>query len=610
MENQQNQKPQVPNKSMDFESEVNQNAVPSMSKKSKILTIAGIIVVALLVAGGAFGYFHYQSQKIKNQPAKIAPSQTSTPATSTDSSVNNNQTNASSTAAGNEDVYNRTACSNRGPAVASKSGEVEWQSPQLLNNSSILSSTTADSILYSENDYLVGHFTGGKYSGSDLMIIIVAYNEPGLPDWYHVVKQGNSYIILSKYSNQLRADSSEGIKVISNLTEDKTFDLPDLDLPQSLHLASPQADFTYAANAGFFRNQQNFFCADNYTQAFTDPEAGIVYSDVKSAASSDSHLGGFYVKAPDGTQVAYQLNIPITDDKNVPFVTWNNGKQNATTYTGQKVGGCGTTNFMSIGNVTMDMLKPIGTATKGDTVYGYKDDQAKELQDIYNNIYVPDGQKKVSYSTFAAGNPVFFWQDPFGDFVEFTSQDYQPMAECGKPVIYLYPQKTEKISVQVNPLGGMLKSDPAYGSGWNVIADSNSNIINLANNQTYPYLFWEGRGGMYRTPDKGFVVAQLDVHQFLVDKLSQLGLNNKESADFMDFWEPKMQGSPYYFVTFMGNDVMNAIAPLNITPKPDTVIRVLMDFTPLKSPVSVQGYNIRTPERKGFTVVEWGGVLK
>ncbi len=55
---------------------------------------------------------------------------------------------------------------------------------------------------------------------------------------------------------------------------------------------------------------------------------------------------------------------------------------------------------------------------------------------------------------------------------------------------------------------------------------------------------------------------------------------------------------------------MDELAPLTITPKPDTIIRLLMDFKPLQKPISVEGYNIKTPERKGFTVVEWGGVLR
>ncbi|MBU4348141.1 hypothetical protein KJ671_01375 [Patescibacteria group bacterium] len=55
---------------------------------------------------------------------------------------------------------------------------------------------------------------------------------------------------------------------------------------------------------------------------------------------------------------------------------------------------------------------------------------------------------------------------------------------------------------------------------------------------------------------------------------------------------------------------MEQIAPLDINPKPDTVIRVLMDFSPLDKMADFEGFEIKTPERKGFTVVEWGGVLR
>ena len=104
--------------------------------------------------------------------------------------------------------------------------------------------------------------------------------------------------------------------------------------------------------------------------------------------------------------------------------------------------------------------------------------------------------------------------------------------------------------------------------------------------------------------------TQSEVHAFLVQKLTALGLNEKERNDFIEFWEPRMQGSPYYFVTFMTNRVMDTLAPLTISPKPDTIIRVLMDFVPQTTKTNPEGYSIRTPERKGFTVVEWGGVMR
>ena len=48
--------------------------------------------------------------------------------------------------------------------------------------------------------------------------------------------------------------------------------------------------------------------------------------------------------------------------------------------------------------------------------------------------------------------------------------------------------------------------------------------------------------------------------------------------------------------------------PLQITPTPDTVIRVLMITRPLEQPMSLTEQTLpKTPSRTGFTVVEWGG---
>ena len=106
------------------------------------------------------------------------------------------------------------------------------------------------------------------------------------------------------------------------------------------------------------------------------------------------------------------------------------------------------------------------------------------------------------------------------------------------------------------------------------------------------------------------MVAQSDVHSFLLSSLAKLGLNQKETADFIEFWEPRMQGKPYYAVSFYGTHVMNQLAPLTVTPKPDTIIRILMDFTPLDHPVAVTPYSLTSIPRTGFTVIEWGGVIR
>jgi hypothetical protein len=159
----------------------------------------------------------------------------------------------------------------------------------------------------------------------------------------------------------------------------------------------------------------------------------------------------------------------------------------------------------------------------------------------------------------------------------------------------------------------MSVSDPAYNGGWDVVADPRSNIKNLADGKTYPYLFWEGQGdSIYEMPSYGFVTAQNDLEKTLVEKLSQQGLNQKEIMDFNEFWLPRMlkENKPYYFITFVSRGEIDKLAPLQINPVPETIIRVLMDYKGLDRYESFPEFKIKTPQRKGFTAVEWGGVLR
>ena len=56
-------------------------------------------------------------------------------------------------------------------------------------------------------------------------------------------------------------------------------------------------------------------------------------------------------------------------------------------------------------------------------------------------------------------------------------------------------------------------------------------------------------------------------------------------------------------------DEINEDMPIEISVKPDTVIRVRMIFKCMSSYLDVKEQTlIPAPERKGFTVVEWGGI--
>ena len=48
--------------------------------------------------------------------------------------------------------------------------------------------------------------------------------------------------------------------------------------------------------------------------------------------------------------------------------------------------------------------------------------------------------------------------------------------------------------------------------------------------------------------------------------------------------------------------------PLEITPNPDNIIRILMTFKGLDNPIEVKEQELQSLVRDGFTVVEWGGL--
>jgi hypothetical protein len=181
-------------------------------------------------------------------------------------------------------------------------------------------------------------------------------------------------------------------------------------------------------------------------------------------------------------------------------------------------------------------------------------------------------------------------------------------AEMAKPVVYLYPTKTQTVTVNVKPTSGISYTEPKISAnGWTVTASPDGTLVD-SDNKTWPYLFWEGFASNFVTPKEGFVMAKNEVSTFFDAKLSALGLNAKEIADFKEFWVPKLQDKPYYFITFIPQATFDTYAPLTVSPAPDTVIRVFFDYKGLDKPMTVPTQILpKTPIRDGFTVAEWGG---
>ena len=180
-----------------------------------------------------------------------------------------------------------------------------------------------------------------------------------------------------------------------------------------------------------------------------------------------------------------------------------------------------------------------------------------------------------------------------------------------KPVIYLYPDKDMNVNVKLGNPENLLVTYPKYNDGWDVYATRDGNLTDK-NGRNYYALYWEGLTyNLDNSIKEGFVVKGEDTIEFLEEKLEKLGLNERESNEFIMYWLPKLQDNKYNYIRFATMDEINEGMPLEITPKPDNIIRVLMVFKPLDSFIEVKEQKIVTPTRNGFTVVEWGGsVLK
>ena len=181
----------------------------------------------------------------------------------------------------------------------------------------------------------------------------------------------------------------------------------------------------------------------------------------------------------------------------------------------------------------------------------------------------------------------------------------EPDRPAEKPVIYLYPEEVTDVTVRLDYSGRLTCTYPAYKNGWTVTAAPDGTLTD-ASGQTYNYLYWEGEGTERYDFSRGFCVAGADTAAFLEDALAQLGLTRKEANEFIVYWLPRMEQSPYNLIAFQ-QEAYTDTAKLTVTPAPDSILRVFMAWQPLEAPVDIPAQTLPAFDRHGFALVEWGG---
>ncbi|HRY37027.1 MAG TPA: hypothetical protein P5230_04135 [Candidatus Magasanikbacteria bacterium] len=408
-----------------------------------------------------------------------------------------------------------------------------------------------------------------------------------------------------------------------------------------------------------------------YPNVMTEKIDGLLFDNVYKAGKNDNYenknIGGYFILSPLGKQVFYDyipyfLKEEISKNETsvkvyIGNIVFNSAEAkklgNKFVFGYPQYGGCGGTLHNNLGSeivnriFSSEELSVVGKTEKGDKIYELKNKAEDTFyQDNFQLMYnlkenflkykesigdvVTNSEQNISslskedffnpnknsdYKTYLDSVPFIFWKDEFGNWRVYEREYYwqqknsMTLAECGKPVIYLYPQKDTSVNVRVAPNGGLTIVDPFYPTGgWNVLATPESVLTNT-DGKTYPYLFWEGKAYDMNVPQQGFVLKREEVEKKMTALLVKLGLNQKETKDFLEFWQPKLEEKDFAFVTFLPQNEFDALAPLTVSPQPDKVIRVFMIYEPLDNFVKVAPLKIETPVRTGFTVVEWGGRL-
>lgn len=210
-----------------------------------------------------------------------------------------------------------------------------------------------------------------------------------------------------------------------------------------------------------------------------------------------------------------------------------------------------------------------------------------------------------------------FWRDVFNKNAraeEECEEEEQFNSEflSAKPMIYLYPEKAKDIHVEVQNVD-FTTVYPAYGNGWNVRAKKDGMLHmyekgKLNKEREYYGLYYEGKVSLKPDWRTGFTVKRKDYQKFLEEKLRILGLSDREAEEFIVYWLPRMEQYESVDIHFAEQSLLDREVPLQILPKPDTLIRVFMQWRENENGEKLpEKQRLSSVVRKGDTVVEWGG---
>ncbi len=516
----------------------------------------------------------------------------------------NISTKVTSKAAKEAIIQEKTDTSDLGKFITPTTGEKWHNSPKQLPSQGYVAASYVESVNYFEvgtrgkNTIILGSLNYGI--GSDVEL----FEKDQAGNVRHIAQPSSTV----DYSSEQVSTGAEAL-FIPSVTEDTATHYDSLSIPKSLAIDGGDS-IQQPSYPTLGQLQQDIVSEGTTTRKVKQYGSSTVVRTERKYVDTGLTSIGYAINLPIGTQVdmTYQ---PIPEK--LTAYTWDNEVASDDTV-GGIVRGCGARGSVSRADtVASESFTPIGKTPDGQTIYGFKNKDATLVTKAYEeyvqyNQYDPSFQA-VSKEEFIKQHGIFAYKSYLGEWLIYTSDKFSPATGCAKPVVYLYPETPTQVAVRV---GADVKiSDPLYSpsSGWSVYAQPDGRLNHQGTQ--YASLFWEGPGwGEYPSITTGVVVAKDKAITTIKKQLTAQGLNAQESKDFLDYWQNKIPNKPYIRLTWLTNAQINALAPLSVSPKPDTVHRVFLDMAGLDQPVKLTPQKLETVTRKGFTVIEWGGLAQ
>lgn len=486
----------------------------------------------------------------------------------------------------------------------------------------------------------IGTVQEGLFKNGSVYLAELDANYPALDDPLEfVLSEDGSKLAVVRTSETMT--SKEALETFSSIAPSahpiEAISLFKGQPPNRLHLRGREFELSSTFSIGVVYDASNQYLLNTSGLSYvttTDEGVDLYQERVESDEGVYKSRGDGCLLAliADGRWVRYSSFLPTFMDEEVarhpygeglardrkPGILWKDEYENDQLYYGVTISGCGLGSCSDLANLSeeeeADLVQVGMDQTTKDPVFFFRHPEKSTLiAALYDTWYLPDQTSKPTIQEMVEKYkvPIFFWKDPMGRWNRYTVSSLMPAVECGKPVIYLYPETQTDVRVALPKFINVTVSDPSYpAKGWSVTAKPNGDLISKADGKTYGSLYWEGTGVGYQSPTTGFVVSSQSVTTTLASLLTKYGLNQKESFEFMEFWLPRFAETkaPYFRVSFL-TDQWSKAAPLAVSPKPKTSIRIFMDWQPLSAPISITEPRIITPKRNGFTLVEWGGTL-